>query len=120
MRGEGDATMRYAVLALALAAMSSTAHAKITELQCAASNGHQWAVSTDDQRGRATLTYYGDGTVIGDIRTAFTPDEVRMEWGDNYFFTIDRTTLRFKAGSHTDSEPMHGTCRISQRANRKF
>jgi hypothetical protein len=112
--------MRYAVLALTLAAMSSTAQAKMTELMCAASNGHQWAVTTDDQRGRATLNYLGDGTVIGDIRAAFTPDEVRMEWGDNYFFTIDRTTLRFKAGSHTDSDPMHGICRISQRANRKF
>src|SRR5436305_2006171 len=112
--------MRYAILALALAAMSSTAEVKITELMCTADNGRQWAISTDDQRGRATLNYLGDGTVIGDIPTAFTPDEVRMEWGDNYFFTIDRTTLRFKVGSHTDSDPMHGICHISQRPNRKF
>ena len=59
-------------------------------------------------RGGATLNYLGDGTVIGDIRTAVTPDEVRMEWGDNYFFTIDRTTLRFKVGSHATPIPCTG------------
>jgi hypothetical protein len=113
--------MRHAILALTLAAISSTAQAKITELLCTADNGRQWAVSTDDQRGRATVTYLGDGTVNADQRVAFTPDDVRIELGDNYYFVIDRTTLRFKAGAYGDSSiPMHGSCRISQRANRKF
>jgi hypothetical protein len=121
MRSKGVVTMRYAVLALAFAAISSTAQAKITELMCTADNGHQWAVSTDDQRGRATTTYLGDGTVNADQRAAFTPDEVRIALGDNYYFTIDRTSLRFKAGAYGDSSvPTHGMCRISQRANRKF
>ncbi len=94
--------MRHAILALTLAAISSTAQAKITELMCTADNGRQWAVSTDDQRGRATVTYLGDGTVNADQRVAFTPDDVRIELGDNYYFVIDRTTLRFKAGSYSD------------------
>lgn len=113
--------MKHAVLALTLAAISSAAQAKMTELLCTADNGRQWAVSTDDQRGRATVTYLGDGTVNADQRAAFTPDEVRIQLGDNYYFTVDRTTLRFKAGEYGDSSvPMHGICRIGQRANRKF
>jgi len=59
MGSKGVVTMRYAVLALTLAAISSTAQAKMTELLCTADNGRQWAVSTDDQRGRATITYLG-------------------------------------------------------------
>jgi hypothetical protein len=113
--------MRHAVLALTLAAISSTAQAKMTELLCTADDGRQWAVSTDDQRGRATVTYLGDGTVNADQRVAFTPDDVRIELGDNYYFVIDRTTLRFKAGTNGESSiSRQGICRISQRANRKF
>ena len=87
MRDYGKREGRYhetRVLALTLVAISSTAQAKITELMCTADNGRQWAVSTDDERGRATITYLGDGTVNADQRVAFTPDDVRIALGDDY------------------------------------
>jgi hypothetical protein len=121
MGREGALAMRHAILALALAAISSTAQAKITELLCSTDDGRQWAVSTDDESRRATITHLKDNTVSADLRAAFTPDDVRIAWGDNYYFVIDRTTLGFKAGSYGESSnPTRGSCRISQRANRKF
>ena len=113
--------MRHAILALTLTAISSTAQAKITELLCTADDGRQWAVSTDDESRRATITYLKDNSVAADLRVAFTPDDVRIAWGEEYYFVIDRTTLRFKAGSDVvSSNSAHGSCRISQKANRKF
>jgi hypothetical protein len=110
--------MRYAVLALALAAVSSTAEARITDFLCTASDGRQWTISTDDESRSASVTYNG-GTA--EHRAVFTPDDVRISLGQTYYFIISRTTLRFKAGSDIqESNPASGTCRIGQRAARKF
>ena len=110
--------MRYTVLALTLAAISSAAQAKITDFLCTASDGRQWAISTDDQSRSASVTYNGGTAEHGAV---FTPDDVRISLGQTYYFIISRTTLRFRAGSDIqESNPANGLCRIGQRAARKF
>jgi hypothetical protein len=110
--------MKHAILALTLAAISSTAQARITDFLCTADDGRQWAISTDDQSRSATVTYNGGSA---EHRALFTPDDVRISLGQTYYFIISRTTLRFKAGSDIqESNPASGVCRIGQRATRKF
>ena len=110
--------MRHVFLALTLAAVSSSAQAKITDFVCTATDGRQWGISTDDESRHATVTYNGGSM---DHRALFTADDVKIDLGTDYYFMISRTTLRFKAGSDIrEADTAYGTCRIAAHATRKF
>jgi hypothetical protein len=117
MGSEGVADMRHLFLAIALAAVSSTAEARITDFLCTSDDGQkQWAISTDDEHARATVTYQNSAF---EHSAVFTPGDVRIKLDDVYHFTISRTTLRFAAGD-SETVTVRGTCRIITQATRKF
>ena len=113
--------MRRALLALAVAAFSSTAQAKLTELACHNNEGGpQFFVSINDETERATISTPRNGSTYAHLRAAFTPDQVSIDW-DPLTLAIDRSTLHFHLASPFNrSVETDGTCSISQNVKRQF
>ena len=114
--------MKYALLASALLALSSTAQARITDLICTDDHdSRHFSISADDERGRATVTSSVRGEVYPNRVAVFTADQVHIDWDYSLVFDIDRSTLRYHAGSTAIADAQSaGSCRIVQHANRKF
>ena len=104
--------MKIAFPLLALAALSSAAQAKTTELMCTDERDHRaWLIDLDEGDG-----VIGTATVNGDTRSqrraAFAPAFVRIDWAVGLTMEIDRTTLRYHLFEFGAPPTSLGTCTI--------